>query len=169
MAWAATLPLDTSKIRLSANFIRQNNSAVQSVVSQPNLDNATPYIPSTHPVYFYSNTAPTGWTLVGAVTDALLAIKGGSSVYNVPGGTIAGTWNGPAYALLNTQIPNLSTSFTVFGGNSGTSDVAGSDGTGPSGNVIFTVNSGGGGTHQHDWDNTIRPFAAVGILAIKDV
>ncbi len=95
MSWNASLPANSSLIRLSAGYIRNNESAVQSVLTQTNLENNTPFIPTGYPVYFYSDIAPTGWTLFGGVTDALLALKGGTSAYNVTGGQVVGTWNGP--------------------------------------------------------------------------
>jgi len=45
-------------------------------------------------VYLYENTAPTGWSIT-AVTDKVLAVKGGSDAYNTTGGTTAGTWTQP--------------------------------------------------------------------------
>jgi len=42
-------------------------------------------------VWFYANVAPTGWTLLTGVTDAVLSVKGGSNAYNVSGGSQAGT------------------------------------------------------------------------------
>ena len=41
-------------------------------------------------VYLYENTAPTGWSIT-AVTDSVLAVKGGTGLYNTTGGTTAGT------------------------------------------------------------------------------
>jgi len=45
-------------------------------------------------LWLYENTAPTGWSIV-AVTDRVLATKGGSNAYNTTGGTSAGTWTQP--------------------------------------------------------------------------
>lgn len=46
-------------------------------------------------VWFYANVAPTGWTLLTGVSDAVLSVKGGSVAYNVAGGQQAGTWTQP--------------------------------------------------------------------------
>ena len=59
------------------------------------VDNAA--IPSGTKMYFYQNTAPSGWVIDGAVTDILLSVKGGSQAYNVNGGTQAGVWAQPAH------------------------------------------------------------------------
>ena len=42
-------------------------------------------------LWIYENTAPTGWTLE-AVTDGVIAVKGGTQAYNANGGTEAGSW-----------------------------------------------------------------------------
>jgi hypothetical protein len=52
-------------------------------------------IPSDTKMYFYENAAPTGWTYDSAVTDKVLAVKGGSQAYNRNGGGTAGTWTQP--------------------------------------------------------------------------
>lgn len=46
-------------------------------------------------MWFYANVAPTGWTLLTGVSDAILSVKGGTSAYNVSGGQQAGTWAQP--------------------------------------------------------------------------
>ncbi len=48
-----------------------------------------------HQMYFYRNDSCIGWELVTGVEDAVLAVKGGSDVYNVDGGDVAGTWTVP--------------------------------------------------------------------------
>lgn len=46
-------------------------------------------------MWFYQNVAPTGWVVDTSITDAVLAIRGGTSSYNVSGGSRAGTWTQP--------------------------------------------------------------------------
>lgn len=151
MAWAPTLPLDTSKIRLSAGYIRNNNTALQTGLSASTLNAAVAYIPNTHAVFFYADTAPTGWTIVGSTTDCLLALKGGSSAYNVTGGQVVGTWNGPGYALVAADVPRL----------------VSSGGVGPLSFEAVSFQTFAASAHSHDWTST-RPYAAVGILCTKD-
>jgi len=45
-------------------------------------------------LWLYEDTAPTGWSIV-AITDRVLAVKGGTDAYNVSGGNGAGTWTQP--------------------------------------------------------------------------
>lgn len=151
MAWTLSIP-GTTKIRLLGTILTGNNTAVQAVLSATNLDAEASYIPSTHPIWFYADTAPTGWTLVGAVTDALLAVKGGSSAYNVTGGQVVGTWDGPAYQLLLTDLPGQTTVNAAGGGST----------------LYRLLNPANplGNAHQHDWNET-RPSAALGVLAYK--
>jgi len=52
-------------------------------------------------LYLYENTAPTGWSII-AVTDKVLAVKGGSNAYNANGGTTAGTWTQPTHTHADT-------------------------------------------------------------------
>lgn len=70
-------------------------------------------------MYYYQNTAPTGWTIDATVDDCLLGIKGGLQAYNVSGGVIAGSWSltqhqhtGPSHthtvtAIHSHTIPDL--------------------------------------------------------------
>ena len=48
-------------------------------------------------LWVYENTAPSGWQIVSAITDALLAVKGGSNDYNTSGGSTSGTWTQPGH------------------------------------------------------------------------
>ena len=49
-------------------------------------------IPAGSKMWFYQDTAPTGWTIVSSCADGLLAVKGGLNAYNVAGGQQVGTW-----------------------------------------------------------------------------
>jgi hypothetical protein len=50
------------------------------------------YAPSGLNMYFYEDTAPTGWTINAAPADSLLSVKGGSQAYNAAGGQVLGSW-----------------------------------------------------------------------------
>lgn len=54
-------------------------------------------LPTGTKMYFYQDTAPTGWTIDGAVADVCLAVKGGANAFNVAGGSLAGTWTQPGH------------------------------------------------------------------------
>jgi hypothetical protein len=50
------------------------------------------FVENVRKAWLYENTAPTGWTYQ-SLTDRVLAVKGGSGLYNANGGTTAGeTW-----------------------------------------------------------------------------
>ena len=107
MSWNPALPAYTSKIAISPGYFQGNNSAIQSVLSSANLTTLLPYIPVTAPVWFYINVAPAGWTATGVGGDTLLAISGGTSQYNFPGGTQNGTWLGPAASIAGGAIGGI--------------------------------------------------------------
>ena len=110
-------------------------------------------------VWIYSNVAIDGWTIDGAVTDQLLALKGGSTY--LTGGAAAGSWTWPSHTLSIAQIPShrhdASSRFIVSDGNE-----VGSGGDNY-GRITYTNYTGGGGTHSHG-STTFRPAAAVGTL-----
>lgn len=162
MSWNATYPLDTSKLRVSAGYIRNNNAALQAALSSATLSAGIAYIPTTAPIWFYVDVAPTGWTLVPGLGDCLIAVKGtsGGTVYNTSGGTVAGNWNGAPVALTPTQLPTgVKTGSRVGAGTY----FAASNQTDQS----FTYNGTAGATHQHNW-GTLRPQARMGIICTKN-
>ena len=46
-------------------------------------------------LWIYRNASCEGWIIDAAVTDCVLALKGGTNAYNANGGTTAGTWTQP--------------------------------------------------------------------------
>ena len=102
-------------------------------------------------IYLYENTAPTGWRIV-AITDKVLAVKGGDGAYNINGGNTGGSFtisiaNMPAHThtlgaplYYPGRYPQQATA-AYGGGNTGST--GGSDGL-------------------------YRPAAAVGIIVSKD-
>ncbi|OPY78300.1 MAG: hypothetical protein A4E65_02323 [Syntrophorhabdus sp. PtaU1.Bin153] len=56
---------------------------------------AVPAVSTGQKLWVYSNTAMEGWVIDSAITDAVIAVKGGANGYNVNGGTLAGTWTQP--------------------------------------------------------------------------
>ena len=53
-------------------------------------------IPTGVSMWFYENSVPDGWTIVAAVGDELLAVKGGATY--TAGGVAAGTWTQPNHS-----------------------------------------------------------------------
>ena len=155
MGFNVALPANTSQISLSAGYIRLNFTGTQTALSMSTLAGGYPYIPTGGPlaVYFYAAAAPSGWTLVGGVTDTLLGIQGGVSQFMAAGGTVVGTWTSGSYTLLTSDIP-------IRTG-------AGAIGALPP--PVFE-SSVANNPHIHDWDQapSTRPKSAVGILCTKN-
>lgn len=123
-------------------------------------------------MYFYQNTAPTGWTIDATCADSLLAVKGGSQAYNVLGGNRAGTWTTPSHTLTTAEIPSHSHPMNRH--TSGTPNAY--SGYFPyaylfqsaknSTNTSICQSVGGGGSHNHG--STYRPLANIGIICTKN-
>lgn len=126
------------------------NSSVVSASLDYKVNN---FFVSGRKLYLYENTAPTGWTIV-AVTDKVLAVKGGSNAYNVSGGNAAGS-----FSMSVAQMPPHSHTYGLFTTKGWGSSVA--ENFWPAGAVYSTSLTGGG-------DGTFRPAAAVGIIVSKD-
>ena len=103
-------------------------------------------------LYLYENTAPTGWTIV-AVTDKVLAVKGGSAAYNVTGGNTGGT-----FTISTANMPAHTHTIPRAG-----ADIDG----GSSFNTVASTAAGVTGSAGSS-DGLYRPAAAVGIIVSKD-
>ncbi len=137
--------------------------------------------------WFYQDTAPTGWTLDATPSDALLAVKGGTTY--TTGGAQVGTWtqpnhthNGPSHThatsdhvLTIAEMPlhthGMYINATGLGGGNGWfMTTSGSENnTSPTGGDTAHShgNTGAGGTGATDGGataNTWRPLAQVGII-----
>jgi len=99
-------------------------------------------------LYLYENTAPTGWTIV-AVTDKVLAVKGGSDAYNISGGNTGGTWTQPSHTHTMSQPSGSSQREGTYN-----TDCAHED-------HIHTI-------YGSATAITYRPAACVGIIVSKD-
>ena len=120
--------------------------------------------------YFYLNTAPTGWTIDNTVEDCLLAVKGGSQLYDNDGGTQNGSWTQPDHTLEPTEIPAHAHAGAVQSAGSGGSfsRYVGSQDEGAA--VISCYYSSGsiGGGEPHNHGTTYRPYACLGIICTLD-
>jgi len=86
-----------------ASHVNKLQDAISSIEAKIGTDSSATYESLDYKInnfftvgrklWFYENTAPTGWTIVAAAADALLAVKGGARAYNVNGGTQAGSWS----------------------------------------------------------------------------
>ncbi len=87
----ADLITSLSHILTDAQFGSTAGTVCQG--NDPRLDRE---LPTATKVWFWQNTAPTGWTIdPTAAADAVLAVKSGSGTYAVAGGSSAGTWTQP--------------------------------------------------------------------------
>ena len=153
------------------------------------------FSPAGTKMWFYQNTAPSGWVIDANPSDAVLAVKGASGAYNVNGGQQAGTWTQPNHAhtgpshthttgdctLALTQIPPHDHTYgrQMFGV---AAEMYGAGGAGHNdGPIRTTSRSGGGQPHNHGATGaagtgdtsasataaTWRPLAQVGIICVK--
>ncbi len=136
-------------------------------------------IPAATKMWFYADTAPTGWTIDATPSDELLAVKGGSTY--ATGGAQAGTWSQPNHThttgdvtLSISEMPahthdNIRQAVSDSGG---TSSVAAA--VAPNDADTLTNSTGGDTAHNHGATgngataNTWRPSARVGIICSKD-
>jgi hypothetical protein len=89
----ADLITSLSHILTDAQFGSSAGTVCQG--NDPRLDRE---LPTATKVWFWQNTAPTGWTIdATAAADAVLAVKAGSGTYAVAGGSQAGTWTQPSH------------------------------------------------------------------------
>jgi hypothetical protein len=113
-------------------------------------------------LWVYSNVAIDGWSIDGAVTDQLLALKGGSTY--LTGGANAGSWTWPSHTL---TIPQMPSHTHPPGGGAGNFMTTTGGGVGAPGDNYSTFSNtgstGGDGSHSHG-STTFRPAAAVGTL-----
>ena len=126
---------------------------------------AAPFASGTK-MWFFQNTAPTGWTIDSTPADSLLAVKGGSGAFNVNGGTEAGTWQIPdteGHVLTIAEMPSHTHTESGWSTESG---YAGPGSGAPA--TVTTGATGGGGAHTHTQVDTWRPLAQVGIICEKD-
>lgn len=89
----SALITELSHILTDAQFGSTAGTVCQG--NDPRLDRE---LPTATKVWFWQDTAPTGWTIdVTAAADAVLAVKSGSGTYAVSGGSQAGTWTQPSH------------------------------------------------------------------------
>lgn len=143
-------------------------------------------------MYFYQSTAPTGWSTSGLATNCVVGIKGGADDWNTVGATRSGSWTienvnddlhnhmwvsyDAAYGIPYHRTWSSDGSTTVGWAGYGAYAFNGAaygaiadygDGLNKNANFIpaadhYTAND----THDHSFDASWRPSAAVGILAV---
>lgn len=166
-ALEAKVGIDSSAVVTSLDYLLKSASSVDpghlhSVYGD--------FIASGRKLWIYENVAVTGWTIV-AVTDAVLAVKGGSNDYNVSGGQTGGSWTWPSHTLTSADIPahtHTMGSNDSTAGDSSTPNLREFIRDSGSGNGLECTSSstGSGGAHSHG-STTFRPLACIGIIIQK--
>ena len=134
---------------------------------------AAPFASGTK-MWFFQNTAPTGWTIDSTPADSLLAVKGGSGAFNVNGGTKAGTWTQDHIHTYNTVIAHTHNAVPWGGDSWGGAVSAPNLCVSYAGNVAartgYTTSSTGeaSGNTSAPTSATWRPLSQVGIICTKD-
>jgi len=125
------------------------------------------FVPGTK-TWFYTNTAPIGWTHDATITDTVLGVKGGTDY--VTGGTDGGSWQQDNHSLTESELAPHTHTYNPSGTTTNT-------GANPrwfpnSADNKVNVNrfgetksAGSGNGHNHGavW----RPLASVGIVCVK--
>jgi len=163
----AKLGIDSSAVATSIDYLLKSASSTDP----GHLHSKLEYLAAAgNKVWSYANTAWTGWTIV-AVTDSVLAVKGGSNAYNVTGGQTAGTWTQPSHTLTYAEIPAHTHGISYEASGVGVyKNPIGATGTTQTDTDAIQSTGGssspGGGAHSHG--TTYRPLAAVGVIISKD-
>jgi len=176
----AKLGVDSSAVATSLDYLLKSASSVDPGHLHSVYGN---FITSGRKLWLYENTAPTGWTIV-AVTDSVLAVKGGFQAYNVTGGQTAGTWTQPNHThTMNThnhQWYNHNTGADKTYNNAGaeidvhTTGYAAANriqtGNAQENSLVdsYTDKIDPGDTNNGATAATYRPLAAIGVIVSKD-
>lgn len=163
------LPADSSKIRYSAGYIRQNFKVLETVLGADVLSEGTHlgiFDKGTR-LWFYQDVAPTGWSIVPGVGDSLLGIKADGGALQTTGGSIAGTWQLPDHVLTIEQMPTHHHSNAFNSGANSQGYFAESLTSTRSNSRDAQLGSDVGGSQPHNHGNSWRPQTACGIIAEK--
>ncbi|MDB4726203.1 hypothetical protein OAF54_02110 [bacterium] len=168
MTWRPTEPAGSTSIPIGAQYIRENWVQIAAVLTTTRLTAGTEipdFVPSGEAIWFYADSAPTGYTIVSGSSDELLAVKGGSTY--TTGGAQAGTWQQTDVTLTAAQIPphTHTVPFPVQANSgSGPAIYVNNDGE----NVTGSAVTSGGSASAHNHGATWRPLARVGLVCSKD-
>jgi len=168
MTWDKSEPAASTDFLVAVGKIRNNNAAVEVVLTSARLLNGT-YIADLFPIYnktpmlFYMSAPPVGWTEVSDVGDSLIAVKGGTTY--TTGGDVAGSWTIPEHTLTEAEIPAHTHTYNfpeyrVIGRSRGGSQIIIA--------VASRNTSSTGGGSGHSDGNTWRPAGRVVLLATKN-
>ena len=166
MVWRSTEPTNERNIPVGANYIRQNWTVIQTVLTADRLNNLTAipdYVESGTDMWFYADSAPTGWTLQTDLGDTVLAIKGGDTY--TTGAQVAGTWTQPDHTLTIDEMPSHSHTYTAPNDPENKRSTNGSSCVTSISATSSTSSVGQDQAHNHG--DSWRPLARVGIICKK--
>jgi hypothetical protein len=135
---------------------------------------------ATTKTWFYRNDTAEGWLVDTSVTDKVLAIKGGTGLYNITPPNTAGSWDSSVGLTNGNDSADHTHTTPAHAHSSTTAEVLpyqAGEIAGPI-DVVTAVTGGGSDTtggksavHQHAISSTSagRPFAAVGTLQYPDL
>lgn len=174
------LPADSSKIRYSAGYIRDNFKVIEAVLGADVLSAGTKFnvFDSGTQLWFYQATAPTGWTILTTLSDCLLGVVNTTTgnTYSTAG-QVDGSWQQSDHTLSEGEMPRHSHDIYPISTNlNPPGNAIGFQGQ----NIVNTVyqtyatdnrksiTQTTGDSQGHNHGNTWRPAAAVGIIAVKN-
>jgi len=131
------------------------------------------FVENVRKLWFYENSAPTGWTYESSITDKVLAVKGGSQAYNRTGGSTGGTWTVGGLSLGSESGHTHTVTIPASGWSTVWRDAGGyidamaeEDGADNTMDTrVLTTSGGSSHSHSISQNATWRPSAAVGIIA----
>ncbi len=115
--------------------------------------------------WFYSQNAPTGWSVVTGQGDSVLAVisNSGTGIYNNAG--LHGTWVQPNHTLTEDEMPAHTHNVRCFSTLS--ADYNNKLGSGRSDRYQLTQTESKGGGLPHNHGSAYRPYAACGRICEK--
>jgi len=116
-------------------------------------------------MWFYSQNAPAGWSIVAGQGDRVLAVisNSGTGIYNNAGQH--GTWQQDNHTLTELEMPIHTHGVEVHATLSSVSDLKLGSGKNSVSGVQQSLPAGGGIGHNHG--NSFRPAACCGRICVK--
>lgn len=168
MTWRPTEPAGSTSIPIGAQYIRENWVQIAAVLTTSRLSAGTEipdFVPTGEAIWFYADSAPTGYTIVSGTSDELLAVKGGSTY--TTGAAQAGTWTQADATLTAAQIPphTHDTNATTSANSGGGPTIYCYNSSNPQTGSTATS---GGSADPHNHGSSWKPLARVGLICSKD-
>ena len=114
-------------------------------------------------MWIYRNDTCEGWVIDSAVTDRVIALKGGTDEYNINGGNTS-AWTNWGHALTAAELPAHTHGIGVYGISGASGYQVGATATTSLVDTETSESTGSDNAHEHG-----RPGAAVGTLQYPDL